>query len=73
MREKKTPPIFAYLTEEEKESLEMLAKTQNRSVSNMARVLLVSVLKETGILEETIMDNGLVQQKVNLDVVNKVM
>lgn len=67
-REKATPrpQAFAYLSQEEKRALDILAASENRAASNMVRVLIVRELKERGLLEEHITEAGEVVQSVNV-------
>lgn len=64
MRTTKLPMIYAYISEEEKRALDILAAIENRSSSKFIRVELVKILKERGLLKEELNEKGEIVQTV---------
>ena len=60
----KLPAVYTYVTEEEKKALEMLAQLEGRSFSGVLRLAVVQLLKERGLLLESINDQGELVQEV---------
>lgn len=58
------PVVSVYMSEAEREALDMLAQLENRSSSNLIRVELVKVLKNRGLLYEKFGENGELEQVV---------
>jgi len=64
MRKKELPMVFAYVSEEEKQALEMLARLESRSSSSLIKFELNRILKRRGLLKEELSKSGLVIQTV---------
>jgi len=63
------PVVSVYMSEAEREALDMLAQLENRSSSNLIRVELVRVLKNRGLLVEKFGEHGEIEQVVVRDAV----